>query len=62
MEESKLDEHDIIKIPEYTYFSKPRKTKYFKKSGGIGVFFIRNIYLNHIEILDTDCEYFLGQS
>ena len=41
IQESKLDIFDIIDVPEFTFFSKPRKEKYLRKSGGLA-YFIKN--------------------
>ena len=36
--ETKLDSTDIISVNGYTFRSQPRKRRYIRKSGGIGVF------------------------
>ncbi len=54
--ETKLDPFDVISIPNFTFFSKPRKQKTARKSGGIGIF-VKNNLLGHVINLNTDCEY-----
>ncbi len=56
IEETKLDEYDVINVPNYTFHSKPRKAKYKRKSGGIG-FFVRNTISSNIELLESSSEY-----
>ncbi|KAL4237930.1 hypothetical protein ACF0H5_002640 [Mactra antiquata] len=36
--ETKLDIYDIINVPNYSFYSKPRTANYKRKSGGIGFF------------------------
>ena len=54
--ETKVDKHDIITVPNYTFLSKPRSQKYLRKSGGIGVF-VKQTIINNVDILDSQCEY-----
>ena len=54
--ETKLDIHDSISIPNYTFISKPRKQKAIRKSGGLGVF-VKNEILQFVEELTTGSEY-----
>ena len=53
--EIKLDNTDIIFVPDYEYISKPREESPIRKSGGIAVF-IHNDFLNFIETLKSICE------
>lgn len=54
--ETKLGQFDDGKIPGYHLFSKPRKEKYKRKSYGIA-FLIKDNFLDHVEILESECEY-----
>ena len=54
--ETKLDSYDLIKIPEYTFISQPRKQKYQRKSGRLGVF-IKNDISHYVQYIKTDCDY-----
>lgn len=56
IQESKVDEYDIINVPQFKFFSKPCSEKYLRKSGGIG-FFVRNTFLDFVEIIETNCDY-----
>ena len=56
--ETKLDSMDIISIDGYTFRSKPRKQKFIRKSGGLGVFFKNNLD-KYIEIINTESDYIL---
>ena len=49
---TKLDIHDSISIPNYTFISKARKLKVIRKSGGLGVF-VKNEILPFVEELTT---------
>lgn len=54
--ETKLDEFDVIDLPNYTFLSKPRSEKSYRKSGGLG-FCIHNSLKDKVEILDSNCEF-----
>ena len=56
--ESKLDNHDLITLPGYKFISQPRRQKFLRRSGGIGVFVKDNIS-PHISIIDSDSDYIL---
>ena len=56
--ETKCDKYDIISVPNYVYLSKPRKQKYIRKSGGIGLLVKQNISKD-VDIIDSDCEYIM---
>ena len=56
--ETKLDIHDYISIPNYTFISKARKLKVIRKSGGLGVF-VKFEILPFVEELTTGSEYVL---
>ena len=56
--ESKLDNHDLITLPCYKFISQPRRQKFLRRSGGIGVFVKDNIS-PHISIIDSDSDYIL---
>ena len=54
--ETKLDSTDVITVPNFTFFSKPRKQRYQRKSGGLGCF-VRNDILKHVSVIETDSDY-----
>lgn len=54
--ECRIDEHDIINVNNYTFFSQPRKQLYYRKSGGIGIF-VKNELCKYVGIIDIDCYY-----
>jgi hypothetical protein len=56
--ETKLDIYDVVNIEGYHFINKPRKQKYVRKSGGLGVF-IRNDIVKYVEFIDTESEYVL---
>lgn len=56
--ETKLDIYDEICIDNFIYYSKPRKQKYHRKSGGLGVFVCNDIS-HHVNIIDGESEYIL---
>ena len=41
--ETKLDKHDIVTVPGYTFLSQPRRQKFLRRSGGLG-FFCKRLY------------------
>ena len=41
--ETKLDDFDIVQIPNYDFFTQTRKQKYIRKNGGFGVFIHKTI-------------------
>ena len=50
--------YQSIELKNYTFISKPRRKKYYRKSGGIGAF-ISNDIVKHIKCVDSDSEYVL---
>lgn len=54
--ETKLDDTDIISVDQYTFYSKPRRQAYLRKSGGLG-FFARNDISKHLKQVHTESEY-----
>ncbi|XP_053405613.1 uncharacterized protein LOC128558990 [Mercenaria mercenaria] len=58
LSETKVDEHDIIDIDGYTFFSKPRKQKYIRKSGGVGVL-IKESVAKYVDTIDSNSEYIM---
>ena len=54
--ETKLDYTDVISCEGYTFFNKPRKERYLRKSGGIE-FLVRNDLCRHVTFIDPDNEY-----
>lgn len=56
--ETKLDELDHIELDNYVFFSKPRKQKASRRSGGIGIFVKKSIN-EYVKIIESDCEYVL---
>lgn len=54
--ETHLDKYDVVTIDGYAFFSKHRRQKTLRKSGGIGIF-MKSSIATHCEIIDTDCEY-----
>ena len=54
--ETKLDIYDLIEIPNYTFYSKPRSEQVKRKSGGLG-FFVHNSLISRINILESNCDY-----
>lgn len=56
--ETKLDDYDVISLPNYNLITKHRKQRYLRKSGGIGVFVKDNI-IKYVDYINTDSEYIL---
>ena len=56
--ETKLDNFDIIDIPDYEFISQTRKQKFIRRSGGIGAFVHKS--LSHkISQIDSDSDYIM---
>ena len=55
--ETKLDIYDLITFDGHTFFSKPRKQIFVRKSGGLG-FLIRNNIAKYVRMLHTESDYF----
>ena len=49
VQEAKLDNVDVISMPNYTFLSQTRKQKFVRRSGGIGVF-VKNELLPFVKI------------
>jgi hypothetical protein len=58
VQETKLDEFDKVELPGYHFYSKPRRARYTRRSGGLA-FFVNNNINEHIEILQSKNEYVL---
>ena len=56
--ETKLDNYDIVSIPNYTFLGQTRKQRYFRKSGGLGVF-IKNSIASYVTQIDSDSDYIM---
>ena len=54
--ETKLDNTDVISCDGYTFFNKPRRERYIRKSGGLG-FLVRNEICKHVSFVDAESEY-----
>ena len=54
--ETKLDNTDVISCDGYTFFNKPRRERYLRKSGGLG-FLVRNEICKHFSFVDAESEY-----
>ncbi|MEW8545038.1 MAG: hypothetical protein AB2693_16055, partial [Candidatus Thiodiazotropha sp.] len=51
--ETKLDNYDIVNIPDYTFLGQSRKQRYIRKSGGLGVF-VKNSIAPFVTQIDSD--------
>ena len=58
MQETKLDELDVIHLDQYQCVFKHRKQKVMRKSGGIAVL-IRDNLFKHFNYVESECEYVL---
>ena len=58
MQETKLDELDVIHLDQYQCVFKHRKQKVMRKSGGIAVL-IRDNLCKHFNYVESECEYVL---
>ena len=56
LSETKLLDKDVISCEEYTFFSHPRKQKFYRRSGGIG-FLVRNRIANLVTAVESKSEY-----
>ena len=56
LSETKLLDTDVISCEEYTFFSHPRKQKFYRRSGGIG-FLVRNRIANFVTVVESKSEY-----
>ena len=56
LSETKLLDTDVISCPGFTFFSQPRRQKFFRRSGGTG-FLVRDSLVNFVSILDSKSEY-----
>lgn len=54
--ETKLDEFDVIDLPNNTHLSKPGSEKSYRKSGGLGIC-IHDSLKDNVEILDSNCDF-----
>lgn len=54
--ETHLDEFDVISLDKYVFFSKYRRQRTLRKSGGIG-FFVKSAISKYCNIIESDCEY-----
>ena len=58
IQESKLDDIDVVSLDGYAFFHQTRKQKYKRKSGGIGVFVKESVFRN-FEIVNSSSDYIL---
>ena len=56
--ETKIDETDVISFPGYSCFAQPRKSRSFRRSGGISVYF-RDSYAKYIKKIESESDYIL---
>ena len=56
--ETKIDKYDTIHLDGYTFISQCRKQKFFRKSGGIGVF-VKNHLSPYVSLIESDSDYIL---
>ena len=56
--ETKIDKFDVIKVPGYTFINSPRKQKFIRKSGGLGVF-INDSIIHCFQVIESSSEYIL---
>lgn len=56
--ETNLDIYDVIDIPNYMFINKPRKQKYYRKSGGLGAFVDKKLAKN-VEEIENNSDYAL---
>ena len=54
--ETKLDQADVISCNGYTFYSQPRRQKYYRKSGGIG-FLVRDSLSKYMHVVSSESEY-----
>jgi len=58
VQETKLDQYDLVSVPDYYFLSKPRQEKYKRKSGGLGFFVNNNLKkMFNLTTLESNCEY-----
>ena len=58
VQETKLDQYDLVSVPDYSFLSKPRQEKYKRKSGGLGFFVNNNLKkMFNLTTLESNCEY-----
>ena len=58
VQETKLNNIDVISLNNYTFLSQTRKQKFIRHSGGIGVF-IKNELLPFVKIKESESDYIL---
>lgn len=56
VQETKLDNTDVISLNNYTFLSQIRKQKFMRRSGGIGVS-IKNELLPFVRIKESESDY-----
>ena len=56
--ETKIDKYDTIHLDGYTFISQCRRQKFFRKSGGIGVF-VKNYLSPYVSLVESDSDYIL---
>ena len=56
LSETKLLDTDVISCPGFTFFSQPRRQKFFRRSGGTG-FLVRDNLVNYVSIIESKSEY-----
>ena len=56
LSETKLLDTDVVSCPGFTFFSLPRRQKFFRRSGGTG-FLVRDSLVNFVSIIDSKSKY-----
>ena len=56
--ETKLDDTDIISLPDFQYISQPRKQAFLRRSGGIAFCFKEHL-AKFVKHLDSDSDYIM---
>jgi len=54
--ECKTESCDSFVVNGYQFFGQPRKQKFFRKSGGLGIF-VKDKYAKHSKIIDSESDY-----
>ncbi len=58
VQETKLDKYDVVSIPGYRFIAQSRKQKYFRKSGGIGIF-VKNPSSEFVTVIESESDYIM---
>ena len=54
--ETKLDCYDTINISGYTFLHQTRRQKFFRRSGGMGVF-VKNVFSDYVSVVEHESDY-----